>query len=160
MLIWKKNFRTLAKTLLKNTYVHYKSNHPTHIFRNIIYNQILRLKLINSRTSTFITQLGTLKKAFLSRGYPKKLVYNAIDRAIKIPRQTLLGPKRRIPIKKLIRCKVTHSIRTKYYQQRILKTWQKHNNSPMMRRIWPSNPKFILCNQPNLKKILVRAKTT
>jgi len=144
----------------KNTYVHYTSNHPVHMFRNIIYTQVLRLKLINSNVRNLNIQIKELITAFKNRGYPHKLILNTVLRAIKIPRDTLLGPKKTVPRDKhQLRCKMIHSIHSKYYRQRIQNIWHKNIKSQSLKQIWPNNPKFVMVNQPNLQKLLVRART-
>ena len=64
-------FKKSSKT---NLFLHYDSFHPLHIFRNIVYGQCIRLCTIISTRLNLLVELSILKKAFLSRGYPKKMV--------------------------------------------------------------------------------------
>ena len=53
-------------------YLHYKSSHPEHTKRSIIYNQTLRIKRICSQESDFEEHSSKLKSWFLKRRYPQK----------------------------------------------------------------------------------------
>jgi hypothetical protein len=155
-----KGFETSVykKPTHKNAYVHYTSNHPLHMFRNIIYNQVLRLKMINSNGQVLHKQIKELQTNFLRRGYPHRLIINTIHRAIQIPRTALLAPKKKTTRTKQIRCNVMHSIYSKYFRNRIRKIWRQNIHTPCLQKIWPNGLQFIGSNAPNLQKYIVRAK--
>ena len=55
-------------------YLHYKSSHPEHTKRSIIYSQTLRVKRVCSQESDFKKHSSKLKSWFFKRGYPQKFI--------------------------------------------------------------------------------------
>jgi peptide-methionine (R)-S-oxide reductase len=63
-------------------YVLPNSCHPKHIINSIPYSQVLRIKRICTDQETFIQELENLKGCFNNRNYPKKIVNQAIQKAL------------------------------------------------------------------------------
>ena len=61
-------------------YLHYQSSHPHYIKLSIPYNQALRVSRICSPEKDFRAHICKMKKWFLARGYPEKVVNNQIDK--------------------------------------------------------------------------------
>ena len=55
-------------------YLHYKSCHPSHVFRGIVYSQALRYRRIINDNVTLLERLTDLAGYFYNSGYPAKLV--------------------------------------------------------------------------------------
>ena len=144
------------KPTKKNTYLHRKSFHPTHIFNNIIFNQIIRFNGINSNKHLFRNQIKLLINRFQKRGYTSTLIKRQIKKAIRRSLQPIKPKKSRF---QNTSCKLAHNIHIKYQQQTISKIW-KRNISKDLKKTWPNPLQFITTNQPNLKKLLIRAKTS
>ena len=71
-------------------YLHYRSCHPQHTFKSIVYSQALQGILINSREEWNIEYLVELRNKFLEQGYPLKLINGEFKGALEIDRQDLL----------------------------------------------------------------------
>jgi hypothetical protein len=66
------------------------SNHPSHIFKNIPFSLALRLVRICSLRVDLVKRLEELKTMLISRRYNKKVINDAIKRALEIDRQEAL----------------------------------------------------------------------
>ena len=65
-----------AKSTDRHGYLHYKSFHPIHIKKSIVYSQFIGYKRICSDKLTFEYQASSIFLYFLSKDYPFKLIYN------------------------------------------------------------------------------------
>ena len=57
-------------------YLHFASNHPAHIKRNIPYSLARRIRGIVSKKDERIKCYIKLYRRLLAKSYPKKLIYN------------------------------------------------------------------------------------
>ena len=57
-----------------NRFLHYKSFHPRHVFRSIVYSQAIRYRRIINDDDTLDERLAQLRTAFVSSAYPANLV--------------------------------------------------------------------------------------
>ena len=79
-------------------YLSYRSCHPYHVKRAIIYGQALRVKAICSSLNDFESHMVNMKSWFLDREYPSKLIDEQIARAREVdignrtPRPSSEGP--------------------------------------------------------------------
>ena len=74
----------------KRLFLNYRSNHPNHTFRSIVYSQALQGVMINSRKEWNLEYLQELREKFLDQGYPLKLVNEEYARALQVDRLDLL----------------------------------------------------------------------
>ena len=74
----------------KRLYLHYRSCHPQHTFKSIVYSQALQGIMINSREEWNIDYLTELRNKFLEQGYPLKLINGEFKRALEVDRKDLL----------------------------------------------------------------------
>ena len=51
----------------KRLYLHFRSNHPQHVFRSIVYSQALQGIMINSRKEWNVDYLRELREKFLDQ---------------------------------------------------------------------------------------------
>src|SRR5690606_21925627 len=65
----------------KPQYLHFSSEHPHHTKISLPYCLALRCKRICSQEDLLENHFNILKNQFLNRGYPEKLIDNAIGRA-------------------------------------------------------------------------------
>jgi peptide-methionine (R)-S-oxide reductase len=84
------------------------SNHPSHIFKNIPFLLALRLIRICSSRTDLIKRLEELKVMLFSRKYNKKVINDAIKRALEIDRLEALKKVERKPTDRVI-CAVTYN---------------------------------------------------
>ena len=73
-------------------YLHYSSYHPAHQKNSIPYSQAIRLRRICSTTDNYWAAANQLYCNLTNRGYPKKLVKTALDKAFDKDRHNLLTP--------------------------------------------------------------------
>lgn len=83
------------KPTATNSLLEYGSFHPQHQRDGIPTGQFLRIKRNCSEKEDFKLQAQDLTQRFLQRGYPKKVVSKAFQRAKSTDRATLLQPRRR-----------------------------------------------------------------
>ena len=74
----------------KKQYLHFYSNHVSHIKKGIPYAQALRLKRIITDNNIFLQEIASLRNRFLSRSYPPRLLDKALDRTLHLNRLDLL----------------------------------------------------------------------
>ena len=79
-----------TKPTAAHLYLDYQSSHPTSTKKAIPYSQALRIRKIFSTDTMFETQVAKLVDYFKLRGYPSRLLLEAVDRARKTPRAQLL----------------------------------------------------------------------
>lgn len=89
-------FRPYKKPTDRNTYLHYKSFHPSHLLNNLPYGQFLRLKWNSTSSYDYMQECQALQQQLIVRGYPQTTIKKARIRADSIPRHTLLKDKLRI----------------------------------------------------------------
>ena len=81
-----KKFETkyYVKPSNKRLFLHFRSNHPEHTFRSIVYSQALQGIMINSRNEWNIEYLRELREKFLEQDYPLNLIYEEYSKALEI----------------------------------------------------------------------------
>ena len=80
-----------SKPTDSHLYLNSNSNHPRHVIRNISKSQFLRLRRICSNHSDFVAKSSTYAQYFISRGYDKTMVEDAIREVTKLKREDLLA---------------------------------------------------------------------
>ena len=71
-------------------YLHYNSEHPTHVKNSIPYAQALRYRRIIEDDLILQGELEKLKENFTSRLYPDSIVDSAIDKVLKLNRSEII----------------------------------------------------------------------
>ena len=145
----------------KNLVLHYSSHHPFHLKRNIIYTQALRYKRIISTTANLRTEIATLKDIFTARGYPHRLLQQQTNKALLIPRHTLLTNKTKLTTtttNKKLTFKIPYHPRHHKTKKDILSTWRLTRQDPTLKRLWPTSPRFLEVTGDKLTDLLVRTK--
>ena len=146
------------KPTKKNLLLKFSSFHPFHIFRNLVYNQSLRLCTIISTRYQLSTELNNLKQIFLARGYPERLIDTQIKKALLINRKHLLKSRPKKTAKRMLLFKMKHSILDKYRSAHIRKLWKSHIRDPALKTLWPNPPLTSISRQKNLQDYLVHTK--
>ncbi|XP_040260923.1 uncharacterized protein LOC120977182 [Bufo bufo] len=81
------------KETATNSLLHFNSFHPAHLRRGIPKGQFLRLRRNCTTTPDFSEASIDLTNRFRARGYPKKVIYGAFERAKTTDRLELLKSK-------------------------------------------------------------------
>ena len=146
----------------KHLLLHYSSNHPPALFKNIVYLQALRYKRNISNVHTLGIELCKLKEIFRVRGYPVNLIQNQISRVHKITRLDLLYKKKDvIPSRHSIgdiRYKTPYHHENISFRRYVQKQWLSHIHDPQLKELFPSPPIPVITRNRNLKDLLVHTK--
>ncbi|MCP3665215.1 MAG: GIY-YIG nuclease family protein, partial [Gammaproteobacteria bacterium] len=145
------------KSVARNSYLHYTSEHPKHLLNSIPYSQALRFKRICSNDASFEKQSKDMARDFVSREYPAHVVQAAVMRARSEP----TTPKDR-PEGEGSRPKLHLSIPYGRQLPKISRILQRHyhilQQSETVKAIFPSIPRVVYSTAPSLRKHLVRAQ--
>jgi hypothetical protein len=71
-------------------YLQINSNHPEHIFRNLVKSLFIRIRRICSEISDFIYFSSIIRKQLLNRGYDKILIDKIFTMVLKLDREELI----------------------------------------------------------------------
>ena len=74
------------KETAANSYLHYRSAHPTYAFKGIIKSQLFRIRRLCSREEDFAEAVESLKLRCLNSGYDQTVVEDILKEAQNIPR--------------------------------------------------------------------------
>ena len=144
----------------KHLVLHYSSHHPLHLKRNIIYTQALRYKRIISGQKQLEKEITCLKDIFTARGYPPRLITQQVNKALLIPRQTLLLNKNKPidPSRNTLTFKIPLHPQLTQTKRDILKTWKQTRRDPKLRQLWTKAPRLLNVTGPKLTDLLIRTK--
>ena len=141
-----------------HSYLHPSSCHPKHTTRSIPYSQALRLRRICSHDSDYNSQSQQMHNWFTARGYDPDLVTKQMDKASKLPRETLLeygqkSTQQRIPLVVTYHPSLPnlgHILHKHFY---LLQATPPH-----LRKAFAKPPLLAFRQPANLKNILVRTR--
>ena len=71
-------------------FLHFKSNHPPHVFTSIVYSQALQGIMFNSKEQQNIDYLQGKNLKILDQGYHRRLIMEEIIRALEADRKYLM----------------------------------------------------------------------
>ena len=115
-------------------YVPFKSAHPTHTLLNIPYNLARRLCTIVDERMTLEERLSKLEQVLKHLGYPQHIIKNGIEKAKRIPQETLRRPKERVHNNKVLTFVSTHNPRNPNLYTLIKQSIPMLNASPKMKK--------------------------
>ena len=92
-------------------YAPFKSAHSNHTFLNIPYNLARRLCTIMDERMTLEERVSKLEQILKHLGYPHHIIKNGIEKAKRIPQETLRRPKERVHNNKILTFISTHNPR-------------------------------------------------
>ena len=141
------------------SYLHFSSDHPSHMKKAIPYGLGLRMKRICTREDDYKKHRGNLKGRLLERGYPDSLVERELRKVDKVKRDTILTSRKNRDVQQRVPLALTYS---RYLPNitAILKS-KRHllHRSERMASIFPSDPMVAYKRGKNLEDILVHGKT-
>ena len=79
-----------VKPTNQRLFLNFRSNHPNHVFKAIVYGMALQGILVNSRTDWNLEYLVDLREKFLQQEYPLNLINEQYARALQVNRMDLL----------------------------------------------------------------------
>jgi len=95
------NTKLYKKPMSNHQYLHYYSDHPTHLKKSLPYSQGLRiLKCCNKREDR-VNELNLMIEKFRIRCYPESVLIKALEKLTNVNRNELLTPKSSLLIKTL-----------------------------------------------------------
>ena len=68
----------------------FRSNHPQHVFKSVVYSMALLGNMVNSREDWNVEYLQDLREKFLQQEYPSQLINEQFRKALSINRMDLL----------------------------------------------------------------------
>ena len=71
-------------------FLNYRSNHPEHVFKAVVYGMALQGIMVNSRMEWNCEYLSDLREKFRQQEYPLKLINDQFRRALTVNRDDLL----------------------------------------------------------------------
>merc|ERR1712030_311553 len=73
--------RIYVKPSNNQLFLSYRSNHPPHVFKSLIFSEALRAVLICSQKDWAVEYLRHLKEKFLAQEYPENLINQQFSKA-------------------------------------------------------------------------------
>ena len=141
-----------TKSTHRHGCLHYKSFHPIHIKKSIVYSQFNRYKRICSDKFTFKYQASNIFQHFLSKDYPLKLIYDEHRKVCQIDRNYLLKYSHKTDTNNISNIHDFHPT-IQEYNQDIKKVWRKSINR--------KTPPIIAYRQPpKHRRILIHSKVS
>ncbi|CAJ0943749.1 unnamed protein product [Ranitomeya imitator] len=140
-----------------NAVLHASSSHPPHVIGAVPTGQFLRLKRICSSEETFEIQADDLKNRFLDRGYSKRSVKRAYNRAKHFDRHQLLFSSKQTKATNQVRLVTQYHSRWRDMSDILAKHWPILLADPVLKQYLPSHPFVTARRSKNLGDHLVRS---
>ena len=142
-----------------HNYLHFTSSHPKHTKRAGPYGQFLRVRRNCTLESDYIKHSLSLKKHYLARGYPEKLVEDSRLTALHRKRSDLLTPKVKVKsTANVVPFILTHHPSNHLVRKIISDNWGILSYSDLCQKALPDSPLFATRRSQNLKDCLVRSR--
>ena len=135
------------------------SCHPQHITRNIPYSLAYRIVRICSDRQILLSRLEELKNLLLSRDYHPKVVNAAIERALKVPRETALKKVEAASTERVVFVTDFHPALPSI-SSILCKSWRIMTKDPYLKEVFPEPP-LVAYRKPknsSLREMLVKSK--
>lgn len=153
---------TYFKPVDINSYLDFKSGHYSKWKKNVPYGQFHRIRKNCTEDKTFEIQSKVIAKRFLDKGYPKKLVADAFDKARTLSQKDCLKTKdnksKDTPISTCANFITTYSNSHKAVHNVLRKYWYILQRDPYLKTFIPKDPRMIYRRPQTLKSILAPSK--
>ena len=146
-----------------HNYLLYNSSHPQHLTRSLPYSQLLRIRRICHYIDDYDKNATLIGQHFLLRGYPEDLIIEAMIRARRMDRTSLLTPKETVPTESNwnnIFLVTTHNSDCTPLRDIVQTNWNILGRTVHTEGIFQYPPTFGYRRNKNLKDLLVQAKLT
>jgi hypothetical protein len=149
-----------TKVNSKNNYLLPKSNHPSHICKNIPYSLAYRVKRNCSKPDLFDLRLSELKEMLLQRDYRPKVIDNAFDKVREIGREeTLEKVSRENKNEGRVRALFMFDMRLPNLSGIFRKNWQTMVSEDIrLQSVFPQPPMVCYSREKNIREQLCQAK--
>ena len=151
-----------SKPTDSHNYLLYNSAHPRSCRDSIPYSQLLRIRRICSNITDYDRHACEYAGYFLDRGYPLKIVEEAVIKARRLDRDKLLNPPRRdkkSPDDNII-LTTTYHPKDDILKGIVSKNWDFLGKSPNTQKLHKKHLMVGYKRPKNLRDILVRADVT
>ncbi|XP_048583758.1 uncharacterized protein LOC116608371 [Nematostella vectensis] len=143
--------------------LHYHSHHPLSCKHSVVYSQALRYRRITTDTNTYKSQLLTLRRILLSRGYPDHVIHTAFTKASHYTQHQLLFPNTptatptTTPTPPAIPFITQFNHNTSTIPRILHANWELISSDQELSSIFPSPPTTAFTRHKNLKDTLVHS---
>ncbi|XP_056397116.1 uncharacterized protein LOC130291827 isoform X2 [Hyla sarda] len=147
------------KETATNNVLHFGSFHPGHTRRGIPMGQFLRLRHNCSQMEDFKKHARDLMERLRVRGYPKKVISKAFQKALHSERNDLLKPRTRLEDTSL-RLITPYNNQWNQIRQLLYQHWTILKSDSKLNSLIPSTPLLTAKRSRNLKDILTQSHFT
>ncbi|XP_056386298.1 uncharacterized protein LOC130282273 [Hyla sarda] len=147
------------KETATNNVLHFGSFHPGHTRRGIPTGQFLRLRCNCSQMEDFKKHARDLTERLRVRGYPRKVISKAFQKALHSERNDLLKPRIRLEDTSL-RLITPYNNRWNQIRQLLYQHWTILKSDLKLNSLIPSTPLLTAKRSRNLKDILTQSLFT
>lgn len=157
-----RNGNLLTKLYQKPTdrqqYLHFNSSHLKHCKSSIPYSQAVRFKRICSEQADFSASCDKLRVSLLKQKYPAQIIDDAVARADKLDRKTLINAERRPRSLNSANLVLTHSASAPNVAAILRKHYNMLTQSEHLKKVFPEPPRAVYRRCSNLQDILTSSK--
>lgn len=144
------------KPTATNSLLQFKSFHPEHLKRGIPYGQYIRLRRNCTEFADYKKHADDLTSRFLARGYPRKLLIRAYQKALRMERSKLLEPRQRTNTQEL-RFVTTYNNQWSDIRNLLNRNWHILGSDNRLSPFLPRTPLLTARRAPNLGDQLTRS---
>ncbi|XP_073425439.1 uncharacterized protein [Dendrobates tinctorius] len=160
--VWRDNDNILQTSIFRketssNMLLHASSAHPKSLINSIPIGQFLRLRRICSSDKDFESQAQDLSDRFLERGYSRRAIKRAHNRARWSTRQSLLYKQRDNRSCNKIRFITNYHAQFSKMRSCLQRAWPILQTDPILNQLIPHKPSITIRRSMNLKDYLVRS---
>ncbi|XP_053575241.1 LOW QUALITY PROTEIN: histone-lysine N-methyltransferase, H3 lysine-36 specific [Bombina bombina] len=142
------------KPTATNSLLHSTSAHAPGTMRSLPTGEFLRLRRNCSEAQTFELRALDLEERLLKRGYSKRSIKKAKQRARLTPRQNLLHKRQKKTNSQIPRLILTHNTQTPQIINIIKKHWNILMTDPLLKTTLGPSPSFGFRRTKNIKDII------
>ena len=152
-----------VKPTNKQLFLHYRSCHPEHVFRSIVYSQALMGKTICSYPDWCERYMQKLRVKFLQQEYPAELIDEQFEKVRQLDRETLIYKKKdKVKLKKKAKemrscLVVTHNPANPPLQVWIRSLLGTLHEDPELKALCPKIP-VVTRQPPSVANIALKSK--
>lgn len=130
---------------------------------NIPYGQFRRIRRNCTKNGDFKEQSKILTERLIEKGYPKKIITEAKDRATKMSQASCIQPKdTTLPAKQPMEYKhafiTTYNHNQRYIRQTLNKHWNVLKNDPYLKELISTKSHLIFRRSRTLKNVLAPSR--
>ena len=147
-----------VKPTNQRLFLNYRSNHPQHVFKAVVYGMALQGLMVNSRMEWNLEYLKDLREKFIQQEYPIDLINAQYQKALQVDRMDLLfgNPATRKKKKSVIApLVITYNPGNPPVREWIQKGLGVLHEDPKMKKLFP-NIDVVFRQNRNIKNRIMR----